>query len=40
MADKKPDISIGEIERLPWCTVLVGHADPSSGVALSNPDYA
>ena len=38
IADKKPYISIGETERLPWCTVVAGHADPSTGDAISDPD--
>lgn len=38
MADEKPYISIGETARLPWCTVVAGHADPSTGGAMSDPD--
>ena len=38
MADEKPNISIGETARLPWCTVVAGHADPSTGGASSDPD--
>ena len=40
MADKKPYFSIGEPLRLPWCTVVAGHDDLSTGNALSDPDYA
>jgi len=48
MADKKPDVSSGESRRLPGCTVVAGHntaltpvqCDPSTGDALSDPDYA
>jgi hypothetical protein len=38
MADKKPYISIGESNWLPWCTVVADHDDPSTGGALSDPD--
>jgi len=33
----RPYISIGETERLPWCTVVSDHADPSTGGASSDP---
>ena len=38
VADKKPDICIGEPDRLPCCTVVAGHDDLSTGDALSDPD--
>jgi len=40
LADKKPYISIGESISLPRCTVVADHDDPSTGGALSDPDYA
>jgi hypothetical protein len=37
VADKKPDISIGEPEGLPCCTVVADHHDPSIGGVLGRP---
>jgi hypothetical protein len=34
----KPYVSIGESQRLPWCTVVADHDDLSTGDALSDPD--
>jgi len=34
----KPYISIGEPKRLPWCTLVSGPDDPSTGGAISDPD--
>ena len=35
---KKPYISIGETERLPWCTVVSDHDDLSTGGVTDDPD--
>jgi len=34
----KPYFSIGESMRLPWCTVVSDHNDPSTGGVLDDPD--
>src|SRR6185503_15207851 len=34
----KPYVSIGESQRLPWCSVVADHDDLSTGDALSDPD--
>ena len=34
----EPYFSIGESQWLPWCTVVSGHDDLSTGDALSDPD--
>lgn len=34
----KPYVSIGELRRLPWCTVVSGHDDLSTGGVTHDPD--
>jgi hypothetical protein len=34
----KPYISIGELKRLPWCTVVSDHDDLSTGGVVHDPD--
>jgi len=36
----KPYVSLGELRSLPWCTVVSGHDDLSTGGVKNDPDYA